>query len=180
MDFPEIVEYFKALRTSHQKFPVPVPYPPHLILMDGETTVGQVATPFPTSQTIAAMFSAIAVLHADLAYFSMETTVRSVETEVTTVPIGQDPNAKPGMLTVAAQTNASDVSVDAFSVDDEGQIEWQSGTWWSPLPPVLIRAMHECFDTTVPNSVSDFVVWMQLNHYAIKVHPSLYNPEDDG
>jgi len=178
VDFPETVEYFKNLRQSHQKIPFPVPYPPHLICVDGETTVCQVATASSSPQSIAAMLSAIAVCHADQATLSMESTVRSVEEGPSDVPIGQDPNAKLGLLTVQAQTFGSEVSVDAFSVDDEGAITWLPGIWWSPLPSILVGAMHEVFATDVPNSVADFVTWMQLNKYAIKVHPSLYNPED--
>lgn len=178
MDFPEIVTYFRDLRVAHQKFPVPVPYPPHLICMDGETTVGQVATAATDPQSIAAMLSAIAVLHADLAYFSMESPVRSTESEVTGIPLGHDPSSKPGLLTIAAMRTGSDVEVDAFSLDDGGEITWLPGVWWSPLTSILVGAMHEVFDTDVPNSVADFVTWMQLNHYAIKVHPSLYNPEE--
>ena len=177
MDFPEIVEYFKGLRHAHQTLPFPVPYPPHLICLDGETTVCQVATPYGDAQSIAAMLSAIAVVHA--VWPALDGVDGPVRAEVAGIPIGQDPNAKPGLLTVGAHAGASQVAVDAFSTDDGGAIDWLPGEWWSPLTSLLAGAMAEVFAAEVPNSVADFVTWMQLNHYAIKVHPSLYNPGDE-
>lgn len=180
VDFPEMVQYFKELRVQHQAIPVPVPYPPHLYCYDGETVVCQVASALPDPHSIAAMLSAIAVCHADYAILSMESTVRSADAKEVTLPVGQDPTSLPAMMTVAAQRNGQEVSVDAFQVSDEGGITWVPGLWWSPLPSLLVGAMHEVFTAEVPNSVMDFVIWMQLNRFGIKVHPSLYeHPDDD-
>jgi hypothetical protein len=178
-DFPEMVGYFKGLREQHQKIPYPVPYPPHLICYDGETTVGQIATSTGDPQSLAAMLSAIPVLHADYAILSMQSVVREASGPPMDVPLGQDPNALPAMLTVAAARNGQDVSVDAFTTDDAGDLTWCPGLWYSPLPNLLVGAMHEVFDAEIPNSVGDFVIWMQLNKFAIKVHPSLYQQPDD-